>query len=114
MSLPPPPLSRLAPIFPIMVLASALPVPLMAAEPGPGCRKSQVLEETVHIPGQFEAEGVDARNDSVHTRAAGLVNDIADIVDEIGVVAGPAQHRIGAAGAVERVVAACARQAVVE
>ena len=95
-SAPAPPSSRLLPVLPMIVLARALPVPLRSAPP------VQLRFST------FAAEReVDVREHRVGALAGDLDHLVAGIVDEIGVVAGTAAHRVGAAAAVD---AGCCRR----
>ncbi len=77
----------LAPALPVRALARALPVPLMAAVP--------VSIRFSIAPRAGQREG-DRGLDRVGAVAAGLVDDVAHIVDNVGVVAEAAQHRVGA------------------
>ena len=101
-SAPAPPSSLLLPLLPVMMLASPLPVPLMLAVPvsvrfSTLAAKRVVGERRQHRVGAFV--GV-------------LRHHVADIVDDVGVVAEAADHRVGADAAVEPVVAAVAGERV--
>ena len=83
------------PPLPVMMLASALPVPSMAPVP------VRVRFST----SAARACEIDRRLDRVDAGAAvgDLVDDVAGIVDDVGVVAGAADQRVGAGAAVEDV-----------
>ena len=78
-------------------------MPLIAAEAGQG----QVLELGAQRPAE-------ARLDRVGAAGGELGHDVAGTVDDIGVVAGAAGHRVVAGAAVEAVVAGVAGEDVGE
>ena len=86
-----------AALLPVMMLASALPVPLMLALPVRV--RFSTLAPSVKL--------IDDCTVSVPALSAS-VDHVAGVVDDIGVVAGAADHGVGAGAAVERVVAAVA------
>ena len=79
-------------------------MPLIAAVP---------VSVRFSIAPRLAREKVRARLDRVGAVAAGLVDDVADIVDHVGIVAEAAEHRVGAGAAIERVIAGEAPQDVV-
>ena len=100
-SAPAPPSRMLLPPLPVMVLARLLPVPLMLAVPV-RVRFSTLAPERVG----------DRRLHRVGAFADGFRHHIAGVVDDVGVVAGAADHGVGARAAVERVVADAAGEHV--
>ena len=91
-SAPPPPLRTLAAPLPVRALARPLPVPLIAAVAG--------QDEVLDIGG--ERKVTELLTLSVPPPAASMTA-VERIVDEIGVVAEAARHRVGAGAAVELV-----------
>src|SRR5258708_9332246 len=57
--------------------------------------------------------GVERRIDRVRAFTGILTHHIAGIVDDVGVVAGPADHRVGSRAEVKRIAALGTRQRVV-
>ena len=99
-SAPAPPVRTLLPLLPISTLSSALPVPLMLAVPV----SVRFSMSPMACTGSARLKLTDDCTVSMPL-AAGLVDDIAGIVDHVGVVASPAKHVVGAAAAIERIVA---------
>ncbi len=89
---------------PVMALSSALPVPLKAA----GSGEDQILD--------VGAEGIGCNGRSHRVGAgAGVFRDhVTDIVDDVGVVAGAADQRVGAGSAIESVIAGSAFDGVAQ
>jgi hypothetical protein len=102
-SAPAPPSRRFAPVLPVSTLSSALPVPLMSAVPvrtrfSTLAPSAWLIElSTVSVPW-----------------LASFAHRVAGVVDDIGVVAGAARHRVGPGAAVEAVRPGVAGQHVVE
>ena len=86
-------------------VVEALPVPTNGSASNPGVR--QVL----HVGDELQRVGDHLGLDLVGTRGRCLDDHIGDVVDDVGVVAGQADHRVGIEAAIEHVVVAGARSA---
>ena len=83
-----------------MTLLSALPVPTN------GSASMPVYVEVLDIGHELDGERGHFGLDRVRACACGLDDYVGDIVDDVGVVAGQADHRVGIEAAIEDVVVA--------
>ena len=99
----------LAPALPAIVWPKALPVRLIARDPGVVRRG-----EELHF-GTRSERVADGRQDTIGRSAAGrFAHGVGDIVDKVHVVAAEALHRIDAAAAIDDVGAGIAGDRLAE